>query len=174
MELLQDLESVEARLKHEYADLRGRFCRLTKPPPDDLDQVELALSGFRSRDYESVNQILHELLLLDAMYWLRENTVLPDDWQVFWNPRQTGGRNEPDIEIRDSQGNILVSAEATASHRPIGTIGSRMAQTLAKLSVMPGSRYYFVRTREMGQRARTKIDKNGYLVNVVELPRLRQ
>lgn len=174
MEPLDDLESVEARLKREYADLRSRFRRLTKPAPDDLDQVELALSGFRHRDYESVNQILHELLLVDAMHWLRENTLLPDGWQAFWNPGQTGGKNEPDIEIRDSKGGVVVSAEATASHRPIGTIESRMARTLAKLSAIPGSRFYFVRTKAMGQRDRTKTDRNGYLVNVVELPRLGQ
>jgi hypothetical protein len=60
----------------------------------------------------------------------------------------------------------LLSAEVTASERPVGTIDTRIRDTLAKLGNMPGRRFYFVRTASMEQRATTKIEKGGFAIEV--------
>jgi hypothetical protein len=63
-------------------------------------------------------------------------------------------------------GEIVLSAEVTTSERPVGIIDTRIRDTLAKLSTMPGRRFYFVRTDTMGQRAMTKVEKGGFPIEV--------
>ena len=87
----------------------------------------------------------------------------PPTW--YWNPRQTGAADEPDL--RGSIGSeTVVSAEITTSGRPIGAIDKRMATTLGNLSNMSGRKFYFVRTENMRRRAQTKVDKAGYDIEV--------
>jgi hypothetical protein len=45
-----------------------------------------------------------------------------------------------------------------------------MAATLKKLAAMEGQRFYFALTTAMANRARTKLTKAGYDLNVVQLP----
>ena len=66
-------------------------------------------------------------------------------------------------------GKIILSAEATTSEKPQGSIDSRMRDTLFKLNKMEGYKYYFIRTKEMEQRAKTKIKKNKLNIDVVIL-----
>jgi hypothetical protein len=63
----------------------------------------------------------------------------------------------------------VILAEITTSDRPVGVIDGRMRRTLEKLSRMQGSRYYFVRTEKMEQRALTKVRKASWAITVVRL-----
>ena len=126
------------------------------------------LSRLRQVAYEDINQIQHEEMALRAAQSLQE-TEFPDqriDW--YWNPRQTGDDSEPDLRATKN-GEIVLSAEVTASERPVGSIDTRMRETLTKLNSMPGRRFYFVRTDTMEQRARTKVEKAGFHIEVRKL-----
>ena len=108
-----------------------------------------------------------EYLLLRGPDWLLKNGFSSDlAWE--WNPRQTGGYNEPDL--RGSRADrVVVSAEACASENPIGSIDTRMKVTLEKLNRMDGQKFYFVCTASMEARARTKITTSHWPVTVVQL-----
>jgi hypothetical protein len=133
-----------------------------------VEQAIALLMQLREETAEDINQIQHEHMILVAAEWLvysnrcDENTL----WQ--WNPRQTGGADEPDLRGLNST-QVIISAEITTSLLPQGVIDSRMAKTLRKLSAMQGARYYFVRTDTMAARARTKVRKNEYQIEVVQL-----
>lgn len=126
------------------------------------------LQQLRGETYEDLNQIQHEHLIVRAAEWLIAEGKCPASTEWFWNPRQTGDHEEPDL--RGVQSNaILVSAEITTSHTPVGVIDSRIRRTLAKLSQTEGAKYYFVRTEAMQKRANTKIAKAGWPITVVRL-----
>ena len=130
-----------------------------------LDQVRRAV-------YEDLNQIPHEMLILDAIEWLLAQQKCPPDTQWSWNPRQTGGANEPDIVGRHSD-SVVVSCEVTASFSPKGAIKTRMHKTLNKLAEMEGDLYYFVRTETMANCAYKQLGSdNPNHVTVVPLPLL--
>jgi hypothetical protein len=118
--------------------------------------------------YEDLNQLQHEHLIIRAAVWLRDNNLVSPDASWSWNPRQTGDHTEPDLaaDLHDTR---VASAEVTASASPEGVIDTRMAKTLAKLNGMQGSKYYFVRTEAMRQRAQTKVTKNAWFIRVVSL-----
>jgi hypothetical protein len=44
-----------------------------------------------------------------------------------------------------------------------------MRNTLEKLDQMEGDKYYFVRTSEMGQRAKTKVTNIGWQISVIKI-----
>lgn len=102
------------------------------------------------------------------MEWLTAHNVCTSDTVWHWNPRQTGGVDEPDLRGSDASG-IVVSAEVTTSLLPQGVIDSRMSKTLRKLSAMDGALYYFVRSDAMAARAQTKIRKAGHQISVVNV-----
>lgn len=124
-----------------------------------------ALKKLREEIYEDLNQIQHEEMILRAARHLQESDLQGEVVDWYWNPRQTGDKSEPDLRgVQNSS--IIISAEITTSERPEGTIDSRMASTLKKLSTMRGRKYYFVRTPAMERRARTKSKKGGYAIEV--------
>jgi hypothetical protein len=126
------------------------------------------LDRLRKETYEDLNQIQHEHLILRAAEWLLSEKLCPPATVWLWNPRQTGDHQEPDLRgIHNTK--IVVSGEITTSESPNGVIDTRMRQTLSKLSAMAGVKYYFVRTEPMRKRARTKIAKNAWLIQVVKL-----
>ncbi len=125
------------------------------------------LREIRKAIYENLNQLQHEYLLVSGIRWLIAQIVTGDlVWS--WNPRQTGDDKEPDIRAVQN-GKIIVSAEATTSQNPVGTIDQRMKNTLLKLERMPGKKYYFVTTSSMAMRAKTKVTNLGLCIHVVEL-----
>ena len=69
------------------------------------------------------------------------------------------------MQARNGTG-VLLSAEITASERPIGAIDVHMRDTLTKLSTMPGRKLYFVRTDAMQMRAKTKVSGAGHSIEV--------
>ena len=162
------IDNVADLEKNVFKGVRQLRDRLVELMDDDIETVEDGLRFVRSvRDaiYEDLNQLLHEQLLLAAIRWLSAagfggKTV----WS--WNPRQTGGSSELDLEgVR--QDRIIVSAEATTSTRPVGVIDGRMKATLVKLNSMSGIRFYFVTTPSMEQRANTKVSRLSLDIRVV-------
>jgi len=123
------------------------------------------LLKIRQLAYEDLNQIQHEELVYRAATILKNTEFKGRNLEWFWNPRQTGDNSEPDLQAMEND-EVVLSAEVTTSERPIGTIDSRMRDTLVKLSNMPGRKFYFVRTDEMEQRAKTKISKLGASIEV--------
>jgi hypothetical protein len=85
-----------------------------------------------------------------------------------WNPRQTGDSTEPDLRGH-LDGTVVLSAEVTTSKEPLGTIDKRMGSTLQKLAQMDGALYYFVRTDTMLSRARTKVLKGQWPIEVIKV-----
>jgi hypothetical protein len=136
--------------------------------PRTVAEAVTVLAGLREEVYEDLNQLQHEHLIIRAAAWLRDNHLVPPDASWSWNPRQTGDHTEPDLAA-EHHGACLLSAEITASAEPQGVIDSRMAKTLRKLNGMQGSKYYFVRTEAMRQRAQTKVTKNAWSIRVVLL-----
>lgn len=126
------------------------------------------LRKIRSSVYENLNQIQHEYLILQGLLWLSENGFNQPNIRWYWNPRQTGDGEEPDLRAM-VDGEIVISAEATTSESPQGVIDSRMRDTLVKLNQMRGSKYYFIRTAAMGNRALTKVAKGKMNVRVVKI-----
>ncbi|MBI2479876.1 MAG: hypothetical protein HYV60_14960 [Planctomycetia bacterium] len=135
----------------------------------NVEQAISLLMQLREETAEDINQIQHEHMILVAAEWLVQGKRCAADTVWDWNPRQTGGADEPDLRGHTTT-KVIISAEITTSLEPQGVIDSRMSKTLRKLSVMPGDRYYFVRTDTMAARARTKIRKNGYEIEVVRVP----
>ena len=133
-----------------------------------LNEARALLVAVRRHAAEDLNQLQHEHLIIRAAAWLRDNHLVPPDASWSWNPRQTGDHTEPDLAA-EHHGACLLSAEITASAEPQGVIDSRMAKTLRKLNGMQGSKYYFVRTEAMRQRAQTKVTENAWSIRVVLL-----
>jgi len=153
---------------HTFEDARNLLSQIRAGVTEDVRDLARAieiLEGLRKQTYENINQIQHEAMILRAARWLQESDFPGQDVEWYWNPRQTGTTEEPDLRgILD--GRTVVSAEITTSADPKGGLDSRMRDTLEKLSKMPGKRVFFVRTESMFIRARTKLSKSGYQVEV--------
>lgn len=169
MKPVRDLFNAEQRVVIEACDLLVHIrerCSVAVGSPSEALAV---ISDVRDLAYESLNQLQHEYLILLAVKYLIEVRSFPEDTIWYWNPRSTGGIDEPDLKgLVD--GNVVVSAEVTTSRRPVGTIDVRMRATLSKLSGFEGEKFYFVRTTAMARRAATIITKSGYEISEILLP----
>jgi len=146
------------------ASLRSHVIIEPNTPKDAIKKLQ----HIRDDTAESLNQIQHEYSIIQAVKWLQINHPELMDASWSWNPRQTGGYNEPDLVVY-RQDEIMVSAEITTSTIPQGLIDSRMRDTLEKLNQMQGKKFYFVLTDAMKKRALTKVKKGGWNINIVLL-----
>jgi hypothetical protein len=165
MERLSNIQQAEIKV---LADVR-EFLQTIRGLSDDIESLRDGVNRLRlvrSAVYENLNQIQHEHLILQGLRWLRGNGYDGENIEWYWNPRQTGDANEPDL-LAKTNTQIVLCAEATTSEIPSGFVDSRMRDTLAKLNRMPECRFYFVRTQAMAKRARTKIAKNSWNTEVV-------
>jgi hypothetical protein len=170
MQMLGKFDNPEA-----YASIAKRAEQLiatiqdvVRPGPTVMAENVRMISKLRTLAYEDINQLQHEYLILRAARWLVQNNHSPADASWEWHPQQTGDENEPDLQWKEGD-RILISAEVTASANPKGGIRTRMKETLTKLSVMGGSRFYFVHTATMKTAAETLRAKNNWPISVVEL-----
>jgi hypothetical protein len=162
---IEDLEAlVLPKIQKLAAQIRTALAHDVVEAGPGLDVLTL----LRRIAQEETNQILHEAMLLVAARWLINNRFKNMKLVWNWNPRQSGGATEPDLQATLGR-RVLVSAEATTSAEPKGKIDQRMAETLRKLSGMRGAKYYFVATAEMHRRAETKIRREHYKIRVVTL-----
>jgi hypothetical protein len=169
MEHIGSLEAAEQKVLADSSLLLKTLRENCATEPISAAGAVSVLANIRDLSYENLNQIQHEYLILLAAKYLADQAVVPADASWQWNPRQTGGSSEPDLQGTVST-DILVSAEITTSRRPVGTIDKRMRTTLAKLNGFSGQRFYFVRTSAMATRASTIVKANGYAISVVILP----
>lgn len=166
MQALKSLTDAENRAFTDSQAVIDHLRRIVEGEPADTADAIRRLESIRSTVYEDLNQIQHEYLILRGAGWLLENDIVTPDVSWWWNPRQTGTADEPDLAAKNGD-EWLVSAEATTSVEPKGQIDARMASTLLNLSAMPGERFYFVRSPAMRSRAETKIGKAGWEIQVV-------
>jgi hypothetical protein len=165
---LGPLDAAERSVLTGARTLLAAVQRHAAEDPRTVAEAVTILARLREEVYEDLNQLQHEYLIIRAAVWLRENGLVPPDAAWLWNPRQTGDQTEPDLAA-DQAGARVISAEITASVKPRGVIDRRMAKTLAKLNGMPGSKYYFVCTEAMRQRAQTKVSRSCWPIRVVSL-----
>ena len=117
------------------------------------------IKDIRLAAYENLNQLLHRNLILN---FLTLDGLLSK--KIKWNPEQTGGSSEPDIEIKTESG--VVNVEVTTSQKPNGTIRKRMSSTLKKLDAFSGKKIYVVASEAMEKTAVNLIKKWGYKITV--------
>jgi hypothetical protein len=165
MKPLDDFDSEEIRVFQELKRLLTKVSEIVGKEPQSLDEGITVLELLRRSVSEDLNQIQHERMIIKAARSLQNGEFMGTQIDWFWNPRQTGTKSEPDLR-GVVKGKVVVSAEITASERPIGAIDKRMSTTLTKLSEMPGRRLYYVGTSSMAQRANTKVEKAGFCIEV--------
>ena len=169
MKEIGDIACAETTLLNELKEMFSRFRLVGKAEPTNLELGLEILQNLRSLVYENMNQLQHEALLLVLVKLLEAEFYPSIAVKWLWNPRQTGHKDEPDLRGMDNRRQIIVSAEVTSSQRPQGLIDRRMAETLAKLSTMPGDKYYVVTSEQMECRAKSKLYSLGYKINVLRI-----
>lgn len=168
MEQIINFQEAEGKI---LADINACVSRIRKIVDYEfsstIDGIGVLLR-LRQLIYEDLNQIQHEDFAFRAAQFLRKSEFKGYNLKWFWNPRQTGNESEPDLRATNNK-EIVLSAEVTTSERPIGSIDSRMRDTLKKLANMPGRKFYFVRTKEMENRAITKTSKLSVPIEVLRI-----
>ncbi len=163
-----DLPTAPSKILDNIRSYIAEVRRITGSSVETTEDGIRMLVALRQASYEDLNQIQHEHAALCAVHWLIESIPVPEGAAWEWNPRQTGDAAEPDIRAV-LKGKVLISGEVTTSPEPKGVIDSRMTSTLKKLAAMDGQKFYFVLTAGMAKRARTKIARNDYELEVVQL-----
>jgi hypothetical protein len=154
-----DIKKEEQILKDEIKNIFNSIQELTKDIPDNLNEQVGRLFQLRSEVYEELNQLQHKSLILKVAKLLKKEFPEINRWT--WHPKQTSNPDEADLTCyKDSI--VIISAEVTTSMKPVGTIDTRMRNTLNSLNRKNGKLFYFVQTTEMFNRATTKIIKNNW------------
>lgn len=169
MKEIGDITCAETKLLDELKEMLSHFRLAGKVEPTNLGLGLEILQRLRALVYENMNQLQHEALLLKVAKLLEAEFYPSVAIKWFCNPRQTGSKDEPDLRGIDNHGHVIVSAEVTSSQSPQGGIGERMAETLAKLSAMPGDKYYVITSEQMERRAKSKIHNLGYEIAVLRI-----
>ena len=165
MEKINDLTLMEEKVLERAKQLILKVKKVIGDEPVDLTAGIKILADLRKDAYEDLNQIQHEAMILRAARSINSNDFFGDNIEWYWNPRQTGPAEEPDLRGQIA-GEVVVSAEITTSENPVGVIDARMASTLKNLNKMHGKKIYFVRTETMEKRAKTKVLKSGYQIKI--------
>jgi hypothetical protein len=165
MTKLEEIDSTERLLVLEIRETIKKSRIILAEHCDDLPSGKVILEKLRKATYERLNQLQHEALLISGIRYLK-GKGLSKGTRIYWNPRQTGSSDEPDLRITDAKGKVIFSAEATTSYEPKGSIDKRMAETLKKLSQFSGQKFYFIVSEEMRRRAQKKIEKAKYKIEV--------
>jgi hypothetical protein len=169
MEEIGDIASAETALLHELKEVFSHIRVAGKAEPTNLELGLEILKTLRRLVYEDMNQLQHEALIIKVAKLLEAEVYPTVTIRWLWNPRQTGSKDEPDLRGIDNHGQIIISTEVTTSLSPKGFIDRRMAETLAKLSAMPGDKYYVVTTEEMERRAKSKLQSLGYEITILRI-----
>jgi hypothetical protein len=163
-----DVAAARTKVLRDAARCVAEVRRITDCRIESVHDGIRVLAELRRAAYEDLNQIQHEFATARAVEWLHYSMRFHKDTAWSWNPRQTGGSDEPDVQGTFA-GSVVVSGEVTSSPVAKGALDARMKKTLSKLSQMPGQKIYFVLSPQMAARARTKIQKQGHDIEVVEL-----
>src|SRR5262245_34331411 len=135
MKPLNDIEAEETQILLRLRECITRIQQLLDGGVADVSSGISLLRLLRNGSAEDINQLQHAALALAAVRHIQSQR--PDtavlDWH--WHPFQTGGIDEPDLRATNGT-SVIISAEVTASERPVGVIDRRMAHTLQKLATM--------------------------------------
>jgi hypothetical protein len=169
VEEIGDIACAETTLLNELKEVFSHIRVAGKAEPTNLELGLEILKTLRRLVYEDMNQLQHEALIIKVAKLLEVDFYPSVAISWLWNPRQSGAKDEPDLRGMDHRGQIIVSAEVTTSENPGGAIDRRMAKTLAKLSTMPGDKYYVVTSEQMECRAKSKLQSLGYEITVLRI-----
>lgn len=162
-----EINKGEMQITKRSKEFVSLLKEISATEPQSVDETLNLLRKLRQDIYENMNQIQHDAMILKAAKLLQKNHDFSNmDIVWYWNPSQKGSGEEPDLR-GVVLGRTIISAEITTSENPIGSIDSRIRDTLDKLSQMDGGKYYFVRTSQMEQRAKTKVNKSGFPIEVI-------
>jgi len=153
---LESIGKERAAILKEVIRLTQRLKELLQKDILGLTHGIEVLKAIRRDAYEDLNQLPHASMILDAADDIQDAFFKGQALSWKWNAKQTGLGDEPDL-MGFANGSAVVSAEITTSDDPQGSLDSRMRDTLKKLEKCPGRHFYFVDSRAMDQRARTKI-----------------
>lgn len=168
MRPLEDIARERRRLLCRVGRVAAQAAEMASRRINTIEEGISMLSDLRSETQEEMNQIQHAALISDAASALQdEYPEVTITWK--WHPEQSGDAEDPDLQ-GDVGGETIISAEATASKLPEGAIDTRMREKLDNLPRFHGKLFYCVRTAEMWRRARTKIRKAGYDIEVKLIP----
>jgi len=149
----------EKKIKEDLTEIFQKIQQHTETIPTTTKEQVEKLSLLRSDIYEDLNQLQHISLILEVAKLLQKEFPEINNWR--WHPKQTSKPDEADLTgFNDKK--IIISSEVTTSQNPVGTIDSRMKKTLESLSTKRGKRFYFVLTKSMYDRAKTKIRNNNW------------
>jgi len=169
MRLIRSPEVASEEILKNAKTILSILRKHTESPPKDLKDAIVLLHHIRKDVYEDLNQQQHAYWVLKAIEWLQNEDLIPNTAQMYWNPNQTGDETEPDLAVVE-QGIRIIAAEVTTSVDPQGQIDRRMALTLQKLEFMSGKqKYYFVQSKKMEARAKTKIKRGDFDIKAVLL-----
>jgi hypothetical protein len=169
LEELSDIALAEEKLITQLKHLFSYIRKAGQAEPSNLETSLEILKSLRHLVYEDMNQLQHEALILKAAKFLQTELYPTISIKWLWNPRQTGTNDEPDLRGLDQEKHVVASAEITTSLMPQGSIDTRMARTLQKLSIMEGDKYYIIATEEMERRSKSKLTSLGYQIKVLRL-----
>ncbi len=121
MERLESISPAQEKLIKELQRCVVRIRTLVEREVPSIDEGVAIIRQLRQEVYEDLNRIMHEGLILSAARWLEANVFSDPKTVWYWNPRQTGDSTESDLRCLHN-GQILLSAEATASEEPKGIL----------------------------------------------------
>lgn len=114
MERLGTCPDARDKALSDIRRLLTRIQAVARMRVDDVAQGIDVLKKLRAETYEDLNQIQHEYMILCSAEWLIAQKRCPPDTIWSWNPRQTGGADEPDLR-GELSAHILLSAEISRS-----------------------------------------------------------
>jgi hypothetical protein len=167
MHKIGDLDSERDRLLQKARRLISEVQGVVGAEQIDNPRVVDTLWELRRVCYEPLNQIQHDVMILQAAEWIKSNYYREKNIEWWWNPSQTGSKpggsqeeKEPDLRGKVAR-RTVVSAEITTSAKPIY---KTMAETLEKLSGMrvQGKKIYFVHTEEVERSAKNRVSRQRY------------
>lgn len=168
MKPLRDIVGEHQRVLEDIRVCLDILRKCVADNPADLPTGVHCLDLISRTAYEDLNQLQHEAILLAGVSLLigQNSDLASAKW--CWNPRQGGGASEPDLQAH-KESMVLLSAEGTCSRSPQGATTKRMNATLEKLNRMPGTRFFLVANSEMLHRARSRIARMNYCIEVLQV-----
>jgi hypothetical protein len=151
-----DIKSEKRNLQIELVEWFNKTKTHIQSTPSRLKNQLKLLTNIRKDIYEDLNQLQHKGLIIATAELLLK--IYPKINKWTWHPKQTSHPDEADL-TGFTNNKVILNAEVTTSLRPVGSIDTRMRNTLLSLNKKEGHKYYIVQTNEMFGRAKTKIRK---------------
>jgi hypothetical protein len=139
---------------------------IEKGDPVDLVSGASQISLLRTGIYENINQLLHEVLVLEAQRRLEQEERYSNlTW--YWHPRQTSGPFETDL-MGWKDLDLMVVVEANTSAKHTGVIRGRVRKALENLAAVQhaADRYFFCTSAACAAAAERRIETEQSLQGI--------